>query len=76
MNKQEFIEAYATKTGETKKRAGELVNDFLDLLVEGTVDGGVTFTGILSTTVKDVPANEVFVGNPARWIKNKSQLPY
>ena len=33
MSKKEFVEAYAKATGETKKRAEELVNEFL-----GTVE--------------------------------------
>ena len=30
MSKKEFVEAYAKATGETKKRAEELVNAFLE----------------------------------------------
>ena len=36
MSKKEFVEAYAKATGETKKRAEELVNEFL-----GTVEGAL-----------------------------------
>ena len=41
MSKKEFIEAYAKATGETKKRAEELVNEFL-LTVENSVIKGET----------------------------------
>ena len=41
MSKKEFIEAYAKATGETKKRAEELVNDFL-LTVENSLIKGET----------------------------------
>ena len=37
MSKKEFVEAYAKATGETKKRAEELVNEFL-----GTVEKSLT----------------------------------
>ena len=33
MSKKEFVEAYAKATGETKKRAEELVNEFLGTVV-------------------------------------------
>ena len=39
MSKKEFIEAYAKATGETKKRAEELVNEFL-LTVENSLIKG------------------------------------
>ena len=41
MSKKEFIEAYAKATGETKKRAEELVNEFL-LTVENSLIKGET----------------------------------
>ena len=41
MSKKEFIEAYAKATGETKKRAEELVNEFL-LTVEHSLIKGET----------------------------------
>ena len=41
MSKKEFIEAYAKGTGETKKRAEELVNEFL-LTVENSLIKGET----------------------------------
>ena len=41
MSKKEFIEAYAKVTGETKKRAEELVNEFL-LTVENSLIKGET----------------------------------
>ena len=41
MSKKEFIDAYAKATGETKKRAEELVNEFL-LTVENSLIKGET----------------------------------
>ena len=41
MSKKEFIEAYAKATGEAKKRAEELVNEFL-LTVENSLIKGET----------------------------------
>ena len=35
MSKKEFVEAYAKATGETKKRAEELVNEFEKSLAKG-----------------------------------------
>ena len=34
MSKKEFVDAYAKATGETKKRAEELVNQFLETVEE------------------------------------------
>ena len=39
MSKKEFVEAYAKATGETKKRAEELVNEFLGTVEEALVNG-------------------------------------
>lgn len=39
MSKKNFIESYATLTGETKKRSEELVNYFLQLVEEKLVSG-------------------------------------
>ena len=41
MSKKEFVEAYAKATGETKKRAEELVNEFLGT-VEKSLSKGET----------------------------------
>lgn len=46
MTKKEFVEAYAAKTGESKKRSEELVNDFLKLIEESLLsDNSVQFVG-------------------------------
>ncbi len=46
MSKKEFVEAYAKATGETKKRAEELVNEFLGTVEETLVNGeSVQFVG-------------------------------
>ena len=46
MSKKEFVEAYAKATGETKKRAEELVNQFLDTVEETLLNGdSVQFVG-------------------------------
>lgn len=46
MSKKEFVEAYAAKTGESKKRSEELVNEFLQL-VESLLSEGkeIQFVG-------------------------------
>lgn len=40
MNKTEFVNAYATKTKQTKKASGEQVDAFLQTLTEGLVEKG------------------------------------
>ena len=46
MSKKEFVEAYAKAIGETKKRAEELVNEFLGTVEEALVKGEtVQFVG-------------------------------
>ena len=46
MSKKEFVDAYAKATGETKKRAEELVNQFLDSVEEVLLNGdSVQFVG-------------------------------
>ena len=46
MSKKEFVEAYAKATGETKKRAEGLVNEFLGTVEEALVNGEpVQFVG-------------------------------
>ena len=39
MSKKEFVEAYAKATGETKKRAEELVNEFLGTVEKSLIKG-------------------------------------
>ena len=39
MSKKEFVEAYAKATGETKKRAEELVNEFLGTVEKSLAKG-------------------------------------
>lgn len=57
MSKKEFVEAYAKATGETKKRAEELVNLFLetieDQLINGGEDASVQFVGWGTFEVKE-----------------------
>jgi histone family protein DNA-binding protein len=46
MSKKEFVDAYAKATGETKKRAEELINQFLETVEEALVnDETVQFVG-------------------------------
>ena len=46
MSKKEFVDAYAKATGETKKRAEELVNQFLDTVEDTLLNGdSVQFVG-------------------------------
>lgn len=46
MSKKEFVEAYAKATGETKKRAEELVNEFLGTVEASLINGdSVQFVG-------------------------------
>lgn len=54
MSKKEFVEAYAVATGETKKRAEELVNLFLETVEESVVKGNdVQFVGWGSFKVQE-----------------------
>ena len=52
MSKKEFVDAYAKATGETKKRAEELVNQFLDT-VEEVLLNSVQFVGWGTFEVKE-----------------------
>ena len=46
MSKKEFVDAYAKATGETKKRAEELVNQFLETVEKTLLNGdSVQFVG-------------------------------
>lgn len=59
MSKKDFIEAYASKTRETKKRAEELVNDFLNLVEENLLEGNdVQFVGWGTFSVNEKQARE------------------
>jgi len=54
MSKKEFVDAYAKATGETKKRAEELVNQFLDSVEEVLLNGdSVQFVGWGTFEVKE-----------------------
>lgn len=46
MSKKDFVEAFAKNTGETKKRAEELVNCFLETVEDSLANGeNVQFVG-------------------------------
>ena len=54
MSKKEFVEAYAKATGETKKRAEELVNEFLGTVEKSLVKGeSIQFVGWGTFEVKE-----------------------
>ena len=54
MSKKEFVDAYAKTTGETKKRAEELVNQFLETVEETLLKGdSVQFVGWGTFEVKE-----------------------
>ena len=54
MTKLEFITAYATKTGETKKNSEAIVNNFLDVLQESIVeDDKIQFIGFGTFEVRE-----------------------
>lgn len=54
MSKKEFVEAYAAKTGESKKRSEELVNEFLQLVETSLADGKeIQFVGWGTFTTKE-----------------------
>ena len=59
MSKKEFVDAYAKATGETKKRAEELVNAFLETSEEFLVKGeNIQFVGWGTFEVKERAARE------------------
>ena len=59
MSKKEFVDAYAKATGETKKRAEELVNVFLETAEEFLVKGeNIQFVGWGPFEVKERAARE------------------
>ena len=59
MSKKEFVDAYAKATGETKKRAEELVNAFLGTAEEFLVKGeSIQFVGWGTFEVKKRAARE------------------
>ena len=54
MSKKEFVDAYAKATGETKKRAEELVNQFLETVEKTLLNGdSVQFVGWGTFEVKE-----------------------
>ena len=54
MSKKEFVDDYAKATGETKKRAEELVNQFLETVEETLLKGdSVQFVGWGTFEVKE-----------------------
>ncbi len=54
MTKKDFVEKYAEKTGESKKRAGELVEAFLGTVEDALVAGdNVQFVGWGTFEVKE-----------------------
>ena len=54
MSKKEFVEAYAKATGETKKRAEELVNEFLGTVEKSLAKGNIAqFVGWGTFEVKE-----------------------
>ena len=54
MSKKEFVEAYAAKTGESKKRSEELVNEFLQLVETSLSEGKeIQFVGWGTFTTKE-----------------------
>ena len=54
MSKKEFVDAYAKATGETKKRAEELINQFLETVEEALVnEETVQFVGWGTFEVKE-----------------------
>lgn len=59
MSKKEFVEAYSSATGETKKRAEELVNLFLETVEEELIKGKeIQFVGWGSFKVQKRDARE------------------
>lgn len=59
MTKKDFIEKYAEKTGESKKRAGELVEAFLGTVEDALVAGeSVQFVGWGTFEVKETAARK------------------
>jgi len=59
MSKKEFVDAYAKATGETKKKAEELVNVFLETAEEFLVKGeNIQFVGWGTFEVKERAARE------------------
>ncbi len=54
MTKKDFIDRYAEKTGESKKRSAELVEAFLEVVEDSLAAGsGVQFVGWGSFEVKE-----------------------
>ena len=59
MTKKDFIEKYASKTEESKKKAGELVETFLEVVEEALVAGeNVQFVGWGTFEVKETKARK------------------
>ena len=56
MNKGEFIEKYAMKTGKTKKESAEAVEAFIETVGE-TIKAGdkIVFPGTFKIEAKDIP---------------------
>ena len=74
MSKKEFVDAYAKATGETKKRAEELVNAFLGTTEEFLVKGeSIQFVGWGTFEVKKRAAREGTKPSTGKPIKIKAK---
>jgi len=49
LTKKEFIEVLAEKLEVSRIRAKEIYSKFEESIIEGTLDGGISLTGFLST---------------------------
>lgn len=74
MSKKRFVEAYAKKTGESKKRSEELVNSFLGLIEEMLLEGeSIQFVGWGTFSVNERKEREGI--NPSDPEKKKIVIP-
>lgn len=52
MNKQELVEKVAEKTGEYKKKVGDILDSILEVIVETSKKEEVKLTGYFKTEIK------------------------
>ena len=56
MNKKEFVELFAEKSGRFKKESGEIVDLFLETMKDALVENSsLQFVGYFSAEVKETP---------------------
>jgi len=68
------LDAKETRVGPTIKKGAKIGAN--SIILPGVIIGENAFVGAGSVVTKNVPDGAVVVGNPAKIIKNITELPY